>query len=82
MFIPLLITMLCMGGVAFYLRFLVALYRELKPRRLRIRKESRLLEKMPKVDRQPSKSHPSLAALQISEIRLDTNFHEFRRHRA
>jgi len=81
MFIPSVITMLCVGGVNFYLRFLVALCKEWKPRRRRAHKESRLLQTMPKVDRQLSKSYPSLAALQISEIRLNTNSHESRRYR-
>ena len=81
MFIPSVITMLCVGGVTFYLRFLVALCEEWKPRRRRAHRESRLLQKMPKVDQQSSKSHPSLAALQISEIRLNTSSHEFRRYR-
>jgi len=82
MFIPSVITMLCVGGVTFYLRFFVALCKEWKPRQRRAHKESRLLQKMPKVDRQSSKSHPSLAALKISEIRLNIDSHEFRRHQA
>jgi len=73
--------MLCMGEVAFYLRFLVALCKECKPRRLRIRKESRLLKKMPKVERQPSTPRLPPAALQIAEIRLNANFHELSRDR-
>lgn len=82
MLIPSFITMLCAGGVAFYLRFLVALCKEWKPRRLRIHKESRLFEEKPKVNRQSSKSQPSVAALKISEIHLNTSSYEFRRHRA
>jgi hypothetical protein len=68
MLIPSFITMLCVGGVAFYLRFLVALCKEWKLRRLRIRKESRLLKRMPKVERRPSNPHLFAAALQIAEI--------------
>ena len=82
MLIPSFITMLCLGGMTFYLRFLVALYKEWKPRRRHAHKQSRVLQTMPKVDRPRSKSQPSLAALKISEIRLNVDSHEFRRHRA
>jgi hypothetical protein len=82
MFIPSVITMLCVGGVTFYMRLLVALCKEWKPRPRRAHKESRLLQKMPKVDRQSSKFHPSLAALKISDIHLNIDSHEFRRHQA
>jgi hypothetical protein len=82
MFIPSVITMLCVGGVTFYMRFLVALCKEWKPRQRRAHKESRLLQKMPKVDQKSSKPYPSLAALKISETRLNIDTHEFRRHQA
>ena len=81
MLIPSFITMLCAGGIAFYLRFLVALCKEWKPRRLRIRKELRRLKKMPKVERQTSHPRLSPAALQIAKIRLNAHFHELRRDR-
>ena len=82
MFIPSLITILCVGGVTFYSRFLVALCKEWKPHRRGTHQESRLSETMPEVDPQSLKSRPSLAALQISEIRLNSKSHDFRRHRA
>jgi hypothetical protein len=82
-FIPSLIAMLSMGSVAFYLRFLVALCQEWKPRRFRIHQPSRLrLEGESKIHRQPSTPRLSPAALQIAEIRLNANSNEFRRHRA
>lgn len=80
MLIPSLITMLSVGGVAFYPRFLVALCREWKPKLLRIQKQSRLrLEKKSRVHRLPLKPRPSHAALQVAEMRLSTNFHELRK---
>ncbi len=83
MLIPSFITMLCLGGVTFYLRFLVALCKEWTPRRRRAaHNEPRFLLEMLTVDRQSSKPHHSLAPLEISEIRLNIDAHEFRRHRA
>ena len=82
MLIPSFLTMLCLGGLTFYLRFLVALCKEWKPRRRRTSKESRVSEKVLKVGQHSSKPHPSLAALKISEIRLNIDSHEFRRNRA
>ena len=82
MLIPSFITILCAGGMTFYLRFLVALCKEWKPRRRRTHRESPLLLKTATVYPQSSKSRPSLAALHISEIRLNTKSHGFRRHQA
>ena len=77
MFIPSVITMLCVGGVTFYLRFLLALCKEWKPRRRRAHTELRRSQKMPKVVRQLWISRPSIAIPEVSEIRLNTSSQEF-----
>src|SRR5579862_3602664 len=80
MFIPSFITMFCVGGVSFYLRVLIALCKEWKPRSRRDRIGSQFLPKTAKAERFPSNPQPSIATLKISEIRLNNiDSHEFRR---
>ena len=83
MLISSFITTLCAGGVAFYLRYLVALCKEWKPRRLHFRKPPQLrMEKKSTIYRLRTKPRPSRAALHITEIPLNTTFNELRRDRA
>jgi len=77
------ITTMCTAGVAFYLRFLFALCKEFTPRWINYRKPPQLrLEEKRTGKRLPFKSRHSHAAIQITEIVLNTNFHELRRDRA
>jgi hypothetical protein len=83
MLVTSVITTLCTAGVAFYLRFLFALCKECTPRWLNYRNPARLrLEEKSTSKRLPFKTRHSHAALQISEIPLNKNFHELRRDRA
>jgi len=75
-----LITTLCTTGIAFYLRFLYVLWREFTPRRINYRKPDRLrLEKKRTIKLSPSTPPHSSAASQLTEVRLNINFHELRR---
>jgi hypothetical protein len=74
------ITTLCTASIAFYARFLFALCKELSPRWNNHREPFRLrLEKKGTRKRLPSRPRHSRAALQITEIPLDTTFRELRR---
>lgn len=54
MFLKTVLTLLCTPGIAFYVRFLVALYKESKPRpsgywvRLRVGSEEATIAELPK----------------------------------
>jgi hypothetical protein len=77
MLLILVLTVLCITGTAFYLRFLYALFREFKPRSTngRGRKPPRLrLQKLSVRSAEPSKSHFRPAALQITEMPGDATF--------
>jgi len=77
------ITTLCTGGTAFYLRFLLALCKECAPRWTSRRNPARLrLEEIGNIKQWPSKPRQSRAALQITEIPLNIDSHELRRERA
>ena len=74
------VTTLCTAGIAFYARFLFALCKELSPGWNNQRKPFRLrLEKKGTRKRLPSRPRDSRAALQITEIPLNTTFRELRR---
>jgi hypothetical protein len=76
------LTTLCTAGTAFYLRFLLALCKECAPRWIIRRKPPRLgLEEIGASKQWPSNPHQSRAALQITEIPLNINFHELRKDR-
>jgi hypothetical protein len=76
------ITTPCTAGIAFYLRFFFALCKELTPRWISNRKPPHLrLERKWSGKRLPSKPRHSRAALQITEVPLNLNFHELRRDR-
>jgi hypothetical protein len=76
------ITTLLTAGVAFYLRFLVALVKECFPRWTN-RKPSRLRLEVKSTNQQPSsKPRQTRAASQITEIAPNTNSHKLRRDRA
>jgi hypothetical protein len=71
------VTTLCTVGIAFYARFLFALCKELSPRWMNYRKPHRLrLEKKRTRKRLPSRPRRSRAALQITELPLNTTFRE------
>ena len=77
------LTTLCTAGIAFYVRFLLALCKECAPRWISRHKPPRLrLVKIASSKQQPSKPRPSRAARQITEIPLNINFHELRKDRA
>jgi hypothetical protein len=77
------ITMLCTAGIAFYLRFLLALCKELTPRWISNRKPHRLrLEEKRTGNWLSPKPRHSRAALQITELPLNTTLRELRRDRA
>jgi len=77
------ITTLSTAGIAFYLRFLFALCREITPRSISKRKSVRLrLEEKWTSKNLPSKPRHSLAALQITEMPLNINLDELRKDRA
>ena len=75
------ITTLLTAGVAFYLRFLVALVKECFPRWTN-RKPSRLRLEVKSAKQPSSKPRQTRAASQIAEIAPNTNFHTLRRDRA
>jgi hypothetical protein len=69
-------TTLCSAGIAFYLRFLFALYKEISPRWPNNRKAPQLrLEKTWNGKQLPSRPRHSRAALQITEMPLNIDFH-------
>jgi hypothetical protein len=77
------ITTLCTAGIAFYLRFLFALCKELTPRRISNRKPPRLrLEEKRTGNWISPKPRHSRAALQITKTPLNINFDELRKDRA
>jgi len=77
------VTTLCTAGVAFYLRFLFALCKEITPRGISYRNAFRMrLEEKWTGKTLPSKPRHSHAALQITEIPLNINFDELRKDRA
>ncbi len=77
------VTTLCSAGIAFYLRFLIALCKEWTPRWIDHRKPPRLrLEEKRTGKPLPPRLRHSRAASQITEIPLHPSFHELRRDRA
>ena len=77
------LTTLCTTGIAFYVRFLLALCKESAPRWISRPKPPRLrLEEIRTTKQQPSPPRHSRAALQITEIPLNIHFHELRKDRA
>jgi len=77
------LTTLCTTGIAFYVRFLLALCKECAPRWTSRHKPPRLrIEEIRTSKQQPSQPRHSRAALQITEIPLNINFHELRKDRA
>jgi hypothetical protein len=75
------ITLLCTAGIAFYLRFLLALCRECKPRWLAFSKHLRLFSgsyAVPKLP-VPAKRAARGAAIGFVEINLNTLFEESRK---
>ena len=77
------VATLCTAGIAFYLRFLFALCKEITPRWISCRKAFRVrLEEKWSGKNLPSKPRHSRAALQITEIPLNLNFDELRKDRA
>jgi hypothetical protein len=78
-----LLTTLCTTGIAFYVRFLLALCKECAPRWTSRHKPPRpRFEEIRTNKQQPSQPRHSGAALQITEIPLNINFHELRKDRA
>jgi hypothetical protein len=76
------LTTLCTAGIAFYVRFLLALCKECAPRWISPHKPRRLrFEEIRASKQQPSPPRHSRAALQITEIPLNS-FHELRKDRA
>jgi len=74
---------LCTTGIAFYVRFLLALCKECAPRWISRHKPSRLRwEEIRTTKQQPSPPRHSRAALQITEIPLNISVHELRKDRA
>lgn len=77
------LTTLCTAGIAFYVRFLLALCKECAPRWTSSHRVPRLrLEEIGNTKQWPSRPRQSRAALQITEIPLNINSHELRRDRA
>ena len=77
------LTTLCTAGIAFYVRFMLALCKECAPRWIGRHKPARLrLEKIGTSEQQSSKPRHSRAALQITQIPLNINIHELRKDRA
>jgi hypothetical protein len=77
------LTTLCTAGIAFYVRFLLALCKECAPRWISRHKPPRLrLEEIGASKQWPSRPRQSRAALQITEISLNINSHKLRKDRA
>jgi len=79
MFVIPAVVMLSTAGVAFYARFLYALCKEYRPRRIRRRGSRFRLEKRLTIQPLPPGDHHSRAASQVVEIPLNRNLPELRR---